>query len=239
MLAGCSVGPNFTKPQATVSPSWHASNDPQIVARAAADSRWWRGFNDAALDGLIELAHKQNLPLQIAGLRIFEARAQLAIATGLQWPQVQAAFASAMAVGISKNAPAVANLPFSPIRYYGDYQLGFDASWELDLWGKFRRGIEAQSANLLSSVSDYDGALISLTAEVARTYVTIRTFEVLIDLAQNNTRIQEQALGIAESRFRNGATSELDPSQATTLLQSTRASIPQLQIACSRRPATP
>src|SRR6185369_17012212 len=74
-------------------------------------------------------------------------------------------------------------------------------------------------------------ALVSLTAEVARTYVAIRTSETLIRLAQDNTKVQEDALGIAQSRFKNGATSELDPSQATTLLEGTRATIPQLEIA--------
>jgi len=90
--------------------------------------------------------------------------------------------------------------------------------------------VEAETAGLLASVADYNDALVSLTAEVARTYVTIRTFEELIAQAQGNTKIQEESLKIAESRFRNGATSELDPTQAATLLASTQASVPQLQI---------
>ena len=95
-----------------------------------------------------------------------------------------------------------------------DYQVGFDAAWELDFWGKYRRGVEADAAGLLASVADYDSALVSLTAEVARTYALIRTFEVLIAQAQDNVKLQEEALRIAESRFRNGATSELDVTQA-------------------------
>jgi outer membrane protein TolC len=90
--------------------------------------------------------------------------------------------------------------------------------------------VEAEAASLLGSVTDYYYALISLTAEVARSYVTIRTYEVLIDQALENAKVQEQSLQIAESRLRNGATSELDVSQATSLLETTRASIPQLQI---------
>jgi NodT family efflux transporter outer membrane factor (OMF) lipoprotein len=226
-LGGCSVGPSFTTPQATIAASWRAQSDPRIATQTAADTVWWKAFNDPALDRLVDLAYQQNLPLQIAGLRIVEARAQLGIATGRQFPQVQALLGTATANGLSKNTPVGA---FLPNRQYGDYQLGFDAAWEIDFWGKYRRGVEAETAGLLASVADYYSALVSLTAEVARTYVAIRTFEVLIQQARDNAKVQEGALDIAQSRFQQGATSELDPSQAKTLLQSTRASIPQLQI---------
>ena len=225
-LSGCAVGPDFKTPQVAVPDSWQEVDGTHIATRAATDSLWWRSFHDATLNRLVELGYRQNLPLQVAGLRIVQARAQLAVVTGLQYPQTQIAFGSATAIGLSRNAPN-----FSPItRQYGDYQVGFDAAWELDLWGKYRRGVEAESATVLASMADYYSAIVSLTAEVARTYVAIRTFEVLIELARGNVSLQETALAIAQSRFRNGATSELDPTQAATLLASTRATIPQLQI---------
>jgi NodT family efflux transporter outer membrane factor (OMF) lipoprotein len=228
-VGGCAVGPDFTKPEAAVSVKWRAAGDPRIATQTAVDGQWWKAFNDPALDRLVDLAYQQNLPLQIAGLRIMEARAQLAVATGLQFPQTQAAVGSATAVGLSKNALGLTNIPGVP-RQFGVFELGFDAAWELDFWGKYRRGVEAQSANMLASVADYYAALVSLTAEVARTYVVMRTFEVLIEQARANAKVQEEALGIAQSRFRNGATSELDTTQATTLLESTRASIPRLNV---------
>jgi len=224
--ASCSVGPTFKTPEATVAQTWRAAGDPRVSAETAADALWWRGFNDPALDQLVDLAYRQNLQLQVAGLRILEARAQVAVATGMQFPQFQVLFGSATAIGLSKNVPS-----FAPIaRSYGEYQLGFDAAWELDFWGKYRRGVESETAVLLSSVADYYAALVSLTAEVARTYIVIRTFEVLIAQAEQNAKIQEDAFAIADARFKAGATSELDPTQATTLLESTRASIPQLRI---------
>jgi NodT family efflux transporter outer membrane factor (OMF) lipoprotein len=128
-------------------------------------------------------------------------------------------------VGLGKNTANSAGLD----RSYWDYQAGFDASWELDFWGKFRRDVEAAQASLIASTADYDDALVSLTAEVARTYTVIRTFEELINLANENVKLQEEGLRIADARFKNGATSELDVTQATTLLESTRATIPQLQ----------
>ncbi len=225
-LSGCAVGPDFTKPVATVPQQWRTQGAPQISTQTEADSAWWKAFGDPALDHLVELAYRQNLPLQIAGLRIVEARAQLGILTGQQFPQFQVATGNATAVGLSKNAANIANLD----RRYLDYQLGFDAAWELDFWGKYRRGVEAGAADLLASVADYHSALVSLTAEVVRTYVVIRTYEVLLEQAQENARLQEEGLQIAESRFRNGATSELDVAQAATLLESTRATIPQLEI---------
>jgi len=225
-LGGCAVGPTFTTPQASVASAWRPQNDPRVASQATADAAWWRTFGDPTLDRLVELAYQQNLPLQISGLRIVEARAQLGIASGRQWPQLQMLLGSATWNGLSKNTPVGGVLPH---RNYGDYQLGFDAAWEIDLWGKYRRGVEAQSAALLGSVADYAASLVSLTAEVARTYVAIRTYEVLIAEARANEKVQAEGLEIAQARYTNGATSELDPSQATTLLQSTRASIPQLQ----------
>ena len=170
-LSGCTVGPDFVRPEAKVNENWNEKGDTR-VRQTAIDQQWWKAFHDPALDQLIQLAYQQNLPLQITGLRIMEARAQLAIALGQQYPQVQEAFGSATNVGLSRNAP---NQSF-PDRHFWDYQLGFDAAWELDFWGKFRRGVEASRANLIASMADYDNALVSLTAEVARTYTVIRTY---------------------------------------------------------------
>ena len=225
VAASCAVGPNFTAPQVTVGDKWRPSGDPRIATQGPVDSLWWKAFNDPALDRLIALAYRQNLPLQIAGLRIVEARAQFGVATGRQFPQTQALFGSAEAVGLTEQVARYTGLD----RNLLSYQVGFDAAWELDFWGKYRRGVEAEGAALLASVADYDAALVSLTAEVARSYVALRTAEVLIVLAEDNTRIQEEGLGIAKARFQAGAVSELDPTQATTLLESTRATVHQFR----------
>src|SRR5215471_5326457 len=238
-LSACAVGPKFTKPETKPSETWSTKSDPQISTESAVNPAWWQVFSDPALNRLVELAYQQNLPLQVAGLRIVEARAQLGIATGSQYPQLQVVFGQAEAVGLSNNTanspltlagslPPGTSLSFN--RNYFNYQIGFDAVWELDFWGKYRRGVEAETASLLATVGDYYYSLVTLTAEVARTYVVIRTFEVLVELAQENIRNQEQGLQIAQSRFRHGATSELDVTQATTLLESTRATLPRLQI---------
>jgi len=225
-LSGCAVGPKFVKPDAALNEGWSEKSDPRLATQTDPDSAWWRAFNDSTLNRLIQLAYRQNLPLQVSGLRILEARAQLGIAVGRQYPQIQAAFGNATGVGLSEHA---AN-SFGLDRYFWDYQAGFDAFWELDFWRKYGRDVQAETARYLATVADYDNALVSLTAEVARTYAIIRTFEVLIDQARRNATLQEEGLRIADSRFRNGATSELDVTQATTLLESTRSTIPRLEI---------
>src|SRR5205823_2461776 len=106
----------------------------------AADSLWWKSFNDPALNNLVELAYRQSLSLQIAGLRIVEARAQFGIATGLQFPQTQAVFANAAAIGLTEPLAAIVGIN----RHVVSYQAGFDAAWELDFWGKYRRGVESE-----------------------------------------------------------------------------------------------
>jgi NodT family efflux transporter outer membrane factor (OMF) lipoprotein len=172
------------------------------------------------------MAYHQDLPLQTAALRIAGGRAQLGIAVGRQYPQLQLAVANVAAIGLSDRAASLLGQGASST--YGEYQVGFDAIWEADFWQKYKKGVKADAANLYGSVADYDNALVSLTAEVARTYTVIRTYEVLIGQAQQNVALQEESLRIADARYRNGATSELDVDQAKTLLESTRATIPPL-----------
>jgi len=230
-LTGCAVGPHYVKPVVKVNDSWSATNNPQISTQPAADSEWWKAFNDPVLERLIQLAYSQNLSLQVAGLRIMEARAVLGIAIGNQYPQSQQISAGVSRVGLSKNT---VNKPPDFTRDFWDQQLGFDVAWEADFWGKYRKAVKAEQAAYMSSVDDYQSALVSLSAEVARTYVVVRTFEELIEQARRNVRVQEESLRIADVRFRNGATSEVDVSQARELLESTRASIPQLEISLAQ-----
>jgi NodT family efflux transporter outer membrane factor (OMF) lipoprotein len=224
-LSGCMVGPDFKRPEVPVPPKWSTSDEARIATQTAADALWWKQFKDPVLDHLVDLAYGQNLPLQVAGLRIAEARAQLGVTTGKQWPQVQVVTAAGSADGVTKSVATYADLD----RHFFSYQIGFDAAWELDFWGKYGRAVQSAEADVLASVADYYSSIVSLSAEVARTYTLIRTYEVLLGLAQTNITVQENGLEIAESRFRNGATSELDVAQATTLLESTRASVPRLQ----------
>ena len=227
LFSGCTtLGPDFVKPEAPVSEQWTENKtvEPVVKTESVDYSSWWKGFNDPVLDGLIETAYEENLDLRQSGLRILEARAALGIAVGEQLPQSQEVNGAAAAINSSKNTA-------NPLqdRHFSDYQLSFDAAWELDFWGRFRRGVESAEANLNASVADYDNALVALTAEVARAYVSIRTFGERIRLAEENVTLQKRSLEIADVRFRNGVVTELDVTQAKTLLLNTKALIPLLQ----------
>jgi len=134
--------------------------------------------------------------------------------------------AGANANELSENAPNGRGAD----KFFYDYQMGFDAAWELDFWGRFRRGVESADASLYASIANYDDILVALTAEVARTYVLIRTFEKRLAVARENVKNQTESLRIAEARFEAGAASRLDVAQATALLKETQASISGLEV---------
>ena len=227
LTSGCiKVGPDFITPPTPVADSWMKPDDPQLTAKADPHEEWWTVFNDPILNELVEEAYQQNLTLQIAGLRILEARAQLGIATGNLYPQQQQLSGGAAAVGGSRNA---ANSAGGDL-HFKDLSTSMDAAWELDFWGKFRRGVEAADAQFLAAIADYDDVMITLTAEVARAYILMRTNEERIVLADESVAIQERSLEIAENRFEGGLVTELDVHQARSLLANTRATIPRLEL---------
>jgi NodT family efflux transporter outer membrane factor (OMF) lipoprotein len=229
-LPGCvMVGPDYQTPEAQVAERWSQAQEAAVVAGVADHESWWKNFGDPILNELIEKAYSQNLGLQIAGLRVYEARALLGVATGNLYPQSQNLGGSASTIEISENADPVNSLP--PGLYDGEfdrYGTNLDAAWELDFWGRFRRGLESADANFAASVASYDDFLVTLTGEVAATYVLLRTLEERLAYAESNVAIQGRSLEIAEVRFRNGLVTELDVQLSRALLGNTRSIIPAL-----------
>ena len=202
------------------------TDDNPVITRDSIDLRnWWTVFNDPILNGLIEESFAQNLSLQLTGLRILEARARLGVAEGNRYPQVQEIGGTVSTSQTSENGPFSSPATNDEFK---SYEFGFDAVWEIDFWGRIGRGIEAADASLNASYADYDDALVSLAAEVARAYITIRTLETRLTLARENILLQTESLRIATVRFDNGATTNLDVQQAKSSLASTQASIPAL-----------
>ena len=223
LTGGCAmIGPDFSTPAATVADEWTTGETPGVTRQPPAESQWWKVFNDPVLDKLVQTAYEQNLSLQIAGLRVLEARAQLGIVTGSLYPQSQS-----VSGNYSYNRGK--ETPFTD-KYFSQAGVGFDAGWELDFWGKFRRGVESADANLIANIASYDDVLVTLTAEVARNYVLIRTLEERIRLARENITIQQRSLELTSNQFETGSVTELDMQQATTQLRNTQASIPNLLI---------
>ncbi|MEM7253434.1 MAG: efflux transporter outer membrane subunit [Pseudomonadota bacterium] len=223
-LSGCAkLGPEFTKPASALSDDWIESN-PQLKRDDEVLQAWWTIFDDPVLARLIEIAREENLPLQIAALRLLEARAELGIATGELYPQLQQLNAGANYDRSSHNQVDTAEGDLNA----WSLNTGLDAVWELDFWGRFRRGIESADAELSATVADYQDALVSLTAEVALAYTAMRTFEERLAIARENVAIQKQSFEIAETQFRNGVATELDLQQARALLKNTQATIPAI-----------
>ena len=224
-LTGCTkVGPDYIRPEVAVSQNWIDAGDSRVKSETSDYRAWWKTFNDPVLDRLIEDAYKGSLSLRIAGVRVMEARAQLGIAIGGLFPQTQQAFGSLQYNRISAAGPS----PITTPAYYQD-QVGVNASWELDFWGKFRRAIESADAGWRATVADYDSALVSLTADVANSYITIRTLERRIEIAHQNVETQKESLNIAEARLKYGTITQLDVEQAMTALNDTLATIPSLE----------
>ena len=225
--AGCTtVGPDFVQPKAPALDPWPDAGRAGITTKPVEQIRWWEAFGDPVLSRLIEIAYRNNYSLKVAGLKVLEARAQLGIAVGYLYPQVQQANGSVSYTSASKNAP---NTKAGDLEFW-EYNVGASVGWELDFWGKFRRSVEAADTNLLASVAGYDNAFVLLVAQVADTYVAIRTAEAQLQVAQDNVAIQQRSFRITEARFRGGDVGELDMLQARTQLLGTQVTIPQIEI---------
>jgi NodT family efflux transporter outer membrane factor (OMF) lipoprotein len=241
---GFKVGPNYCKPPAPVADEWIEAADPKVENRHLQE--WWAVFNDPALNSLIDTAYGQNLTLRVAGARILEARAQQAITAGSIFPQTQQATGQYSRLGLSRTlannpsflgdfipASTLATIPTNarPTNWFADAGAGFNMSWELDFWGRFRRAIESFNANLDSSVENFDGALVTLLADVATNYVQYRVAQERLKIARDNIQTQEKLVALAADQFRVGTATSVDVEQLRTLLEQTRSTIPALQIA--------
>lgn len=226
VLPGCLIGPSYAPPDAPLAAGWNADGDAALDASRPAEHRdWWQAFDDPVLSELIATAYRQNLDLRMAGIRVLQARAQLGLAIGEFYPQQQSLSGS-----LSYNR-IPGSIPYNVVNdtYWAAY-LGAQAGWELDLWGKIRRGIESADAAYLAAVADYDDVLVTLTGDVASAYVQLRTLEARLRIARENVARQREALRIAENRFRGGVVTKRDVYQAENVLGATEASIPALLI---------
>jgi NodT family efflux transporter outer membrane factor (OMF) lipoprotein len=215
---GFKVGPNYCKPPAPVAPEWIQARDADVQQRHIQD--WWTVFQDETLNSLIRAAYEQSLSLRVLGTRVLQARAQQGIAAGnlfSQTQQLQGFYAN----GTANGHPTWINLTF------------FNLNWEIDVWGRIRRGIESANANLDASVENYDDALVTLLADVATNYAQYRIAQQRIKIARANLRIQEDILALVEQQEKVGIkkVTKLDVNQARTVLEQTRATIPALEIA--------
>ena len=229
-LAACTtLGPDYSEP----TPDWLAGWQPDLygqqtgqgAARGDDLANWWQRFNDPSLSALIDAALRANPSLQLAGLRVLEARARLGGAEALRLPQQQTLQSSAAYL---RQRRSDGLLPASQSSF-GSYDASVSAGWELDFWGRFERGIQAADAAFLASIAAQRDAQVLLIAQTAELYYAYRTTQLRIAIAQENASIQKRSFEITTQLFESGQESELDLQQARTQYLATLATIPDLE----------
>jgi NodT family efflux transporter outer membrane factor (OMF) lipoprotein len=249
LLAGCTVGPDYRTPDAPVPDGWVGADEPatqpSVAAGAPVDvARWWTVFNDPVLESLIDRAVESNLDLGQATARVRQARATRRVASAALLPTVDASGSYRR----SDSGPGDEDTSSSfPIDTDGDgipdatstrsfdqgprslYQAGFDAAWELDVFGGIRRDVEAADATLRAAVEDRRDVLITLVSEVAINYVDLRSFQRRLAIARKNIELQRQSAAITERRVAAELEAGLDRANAIALVASSESEIPSLE----------
>ncbi|MCE5276961.1 MAG: efflux transporter outer membrane subunit [Planctomycetaceae bacterium] len=216
IAGGCTVGPDFVRPRTSVPKTYVPATTRPATQAAGADLRqWWSVFNDPTLTALIEAAFASNLDMRLAESRIRQARASRGVAVSGLGPTLDT------------------NYSIQRGRAAGDttkqYQAGFDAGWEIDVFGGVRRGIEAADAQLQASVEDRRDMLVTLAAEVARNYVDLRAYQQRLAITIKNLQSQQKTADLTRRRFEGGFVSGLDVANATAQVATTAGQVPLLE----------
>ena len=194
LLQGCAVGPNYQQPKTTAPAQWSAPLAGGETNLELSVAGWWKSFSDPQLDSLIERAVNANHDLRIAGARVREARALYRIVSADLWPSVGAAGSYARQRQ-SQNQPVLGSFSIPSSAFENNvYQAGFDASWEIDVFGGTRRAVEAGKAELAAAEFGRRNVLVTLLGEVARNYVETRGLQRRLEIANKNLKTQEDAL---------------------------------------------
>jgi len=224
ILSGCvSVGPNYTKVEPDAPIKWHTELAGGLTTedfQPETLAQWWGTLNDLELESLVERAIKGNLDLKSAHARIREARALRGISRAGFFPTLDAG-GSAAKYRSSENSGTGKESKL--------YSAGFDAGWELDVFGGVRRSVEAAQANLEATQDDLHDVMVSLLAEVALNYVEVRTYQARLAVAGANIKAQEETYQLNRSRYQAGIIDNLAVQQSLYNLENTRSRIPTLQ----------
>jgi NodT family efflux transporter outer membrane factor (OMF) lipoprotein len=225
--AGCTVGPNYVPPKTDAPAEWTEDKAPGLIGTGPEAAKqldqWWTGFKDPTLDRLVAMAITDNLDLKIAEQRLVEARAERASAAAGFLPTLDASASAER----QRYSTALKFPPFGGIA--NTFQAGFDASWEIDVFGKTRRAVEAADASVDATVENRRDVLVSLLAELGRDYATLRSAQARLDIAVRNIKADQDALDLTREKFTGGLGNELDVAQAQAQLQTLNAAVPQLQ----------
>jgi NodT family efflux transporter outer membrane factor (OMF) lipoprotein len=236
MIAGCAVGPNFVQPDSNLPQTSFQGGKGQPVSTARlpapTDPTWWRVFRDPVLTNLEQQVATANLDVRTATIRLAESRFQRGVTAAALFPSLNGD-AKYTRERYSQNGIVSLITPLAPpgfsVGAINDYNTGFDASWELDLWGKVRRQVEAADAQVDQVADQRRDALVSSLAELARDYMQLRGVQTQIKIATDNLKVDRDILTLAQQRQQRGVQNGLDVENAAAQVESVRAQIPQLQ----------
>jgi len=226
LAAACTVGPDYEKPQTKTPEQWQQSildRDPALVPAPGEIEQWWKILDDPVLDRLIEEAGRTNYDLRIAIARVEEAREFVGVVSGEASPQV-----GASANG-NRSRISESQLPLPGGQTHNNFDVGIGASWELDVFGRIRRSVEAATAEYQATEEDRNDVLISVYAQVGRSYVALRTAQARLKAALHNIESQREIVELTKTRFKYGLASDLDVAQAEQVLASSEAVVPEIQ----------
>ena len=236
LTAGCSVGPDYQPPASMAPPRWLEAWNFGIDSQTAELARWWTEFNDPVLNSLAARAAESNLDIFVAEARIREARASQAVVEAGAWPRVDVSgsysrnHASENAVGLRAQG-AVASPRSGANLDQNLYRSGFDAGWEIDIFGGTRRRVEAAAAAVDAVVEERRGVLVTLLGDVAKNYIDLRGLQRRLTVAQANLRAQQETTRLTKIRFDAGLAGDLEVAQAEGQASLTAAQIPTLESA--------
>ena len=230
LASGCAVGPRYERPEIGV---------PNAFSEGKAEGptsfeRWWTGFHDPILEGLVVRAVEGNLDLQISAARIREARAARGIAAAGGLPQLRASGGYTRAKQLVARTDGILLAQGSSVQSI--FEAGFDASWEIDVFGGVRRDEEAAVAQVHAAEEAREDLLVTLVADVARDYIELRGTDRQIEILDQTVEAQKESLALAQARFDSGMGTEFDVTRAQGLVAATVAQRPALEIL--RRQAT-
>ena len=229
ILGGCMVGPDYRRPVVETPTAWRFE---EKMANDLTDTLWWQQFNDPILNGLISTALRDSKDLKIATARLEEFRGRYDLARGALFPQVGASASAGQQRSTELGQVPLPSTVPNPVELY---QGSLFASWEIDLWGKLRRGTEAARANLLGSEEERRGVILSLVASVAGAYVNLRSLDRQLEIARDTAMSRAKAQRIFALRFQAGFVSELELSQAKSEYESALAAIPSFEKAIAQQ----
>jgi outer membrane protein, multidrug efflux system len=225
VLAGCTVGPNYRRPDVPVPPDFRGrAPEAPVSAASVADIAWWEVFGDNTLLALVKTALAENYDLRIAATRILDARAQVTIARSFQFPDLSGSASAAYVRTIGDRAPLPTQLgeTFSPLAT-------LDLAWELDLWGRLRRGTEATRAALLASVEAQHLVITTLISDVATAYFQLRELDLELEIARRTLASRRDSVRLVRMRYEGGVAALIDLRQADVLYYTAAETVPDVE----------